>query len=73
MKTQRAPFLPVTSDVDDDRLERLAEQKGVGSLVKTTPNKHGAGEGATATMLSSRDGVDPASAAAAATPRSRMK
>jgi hypothetical protein len=46
MKAQRAPFLPVTSDIDDDQLERLAKEKGVGSLVKPMPNKSGAGEGA---------------------------
>jgi hypothetical protein len=47
MKAQRVPFLPVTTDVDDDKLERLAQEKGVGSLVKPTANKNRAGEGAT--------------------------
>ena len=42
MKQQRAPFMPVTPDIDDDRLERLAAEKGVGSLVKPVAN--GAGE-----------------------------
>lgn len=42
MKQQRAPFQPVSADIDDHKLERLAAEKGVGSLVKPVAN--GAGE-----------------------------
>jgi hypothetical protein len=34
MKTQRPAFLPLDSDINDDRLERLAQEKGVGTLVR---------------------------------------
>jgi hypothetical protein len=37
----RAPFAPITPDIDDDKLERLAAEKGVGALVK--PGAHRAG------------------------------
>ena len=79
MKPQRTPFLPVSSDIDDDRLERLAEEKGVGSMVKTTANKNRAGEGASvptqAVLLVVAADAQPASVcqATGATPRSRMK
>jgi hypothetical protein len=54
----RAPFAPLTPEVDDDVLERLAAEKGVGALVKPVAN--GAGEKARAVP-------------ADATPRSEMK
>jgi plasmid stability protein len=79
MKPQRTPFLPVTSDIDDDKLERLAEEKGVGSMVKTTVNKNRAGEGAPAPAQADLLIAVPESAPAladqtsGATPRSRMK
>ena len=47
MKPIRTPFMPVTPDIDDDQLERLAANKGVGSLVKPSDEKDRAGEGAT--------------------------
>ena len=78
MKPQRAPFLPVTSDIDDDKLERLAEEKGVGSLVKTTANKNRAGEGSPvpvqAELLAPVTVSPPAvpSENSGATPRSEM-
>jgi hypothetical protein len=71
MKAQRAPFLPVTSDIDDAQLERLAKDKGVGSLVKPTANKNWAGEGAT--MPPDPSTVEDEAPTSAATPRSRMK
>lgn len=79
MKSQRAPFLPVVGDIDDDKLEQLARDKGVGSLVKTTTNQNKAGQGAGAEKPAQIDaGVEAAAApdsldASAATPRSRMK
>jgi plasmid stability protein len=71
MKAHRAPFLPVTSDIGDDQLERLAKEKGVGSLVKPTANTNGAGEGAP--MPPDPTVVDDEAPTSAATPRSRMK
>lgn len=43
MKNQRAPFAPITPDIDDDKLERLAAGKGVGALVKPVANAAGEG------------------------------
>lgn len=69
MKQQRAPFQPVSADIDDGKLERLAAEKGVGSLVKPVANS-GAGEAAKTTKPMS----SPAPVAASdATPRSQMK
>lgn len=67
MKHTRAPFLPVSTDIDDDKLERLAAEKGVGALVKPVAN--GGGESRTA------DKPKPTveKAADAGTPRSEMK
>ena len=77
MKQQRAPFQSVIADVDDDRLERLAEEKGVGALVKSKPDR--AGEGAPPRIsLPVSNAKAPTLAevedsAIAATPRSAMK
>ena len=71
MKPQRAPFQPVTSDIDDDKLERLAEEKGVGSLVKTVTNQSRAGQAVAAQAelpISTPEAAQPD-----ATPRSEMK
>jgi hypothetical protein len=63
----RAPFLAITPDIDDGKLERLAADKGVGALVK--PDVNGAGEGM------SRKPAESARTAPSpdATPRSEMK
>lgn len=65
MKTDRAPFAPISPDIDDDRLERLAAEKGVGALVKPVANR--AGEGPKPAEVS-RPAPSPD-----ATPRSEMK
>lgn len=44
MATNRKPFLPLDPDLVDDRLERLARDKGVGKFEKP-PKDPGAGEG----------------------------
>jgi hypothetical protein len=67
MRTQRAPFMPVTPDIDDDRLERLAREKGVGAMVKPAKEPARAGEGNP--PASEPDRAAPADA----TPRSEMK
>jgi hypothetical protein len=66
MKTERAPFAPITPDIDDDKLERLAAEKGVGALVKPVANR--AGEGARKPAENARPVPSPD-----ATPRSEMK
>lgn len=78
MKQTRAPFMPVTPDIDDDALETLARDKGVGALVKPVANRRG--EGPTSATVASESASVPVSAPAAspaptseATPRSRMK
>lgn len=78
MTKQRAPFMPVTPDIDDDALETLARDKGVGALVKPVANGRGEGVRATPPPVA-RAEVPIATLAAApspssdATPRSRMK
>lgn len=67
MKQQRAPFLPVTNDIDDDKLERLAAEKGVGSMVKTVAN------GPEESNREAKPRPKPEAAAEAATPRIEMK
>lgn len=66
MKTERAPFAPISPDIDDDRLERLAAEKGVGALVKPVANR--AWEGTRRPAESVRPAPSPD-----ATPRSEMK
>lgn len=75
MSKQRAPFLPVSSDIDDDKLERLARDKGVGAFVKPTSNANRAGEGAQepAAPVAPKQKVETPAADTGATPRSRMK
>ena len=69
MTKEREPFMPLDPDIDDARLEQLAETKGVAKLVKPVAN--GAGEAAP-----KRQADTPVKAAApgdGATPRARMK
>ena len=33
MRTERKPFIPISADIDDDKLEKLAQDKGVSTLV----------------------------------------
>jgi len=66
MKTERAPFAPISPDIDDDKLERLAAEKGVGAMVKPVANRAGEGRRKPA------ESVRPAQSADA-TPRSEMK
>lgn len=84
MKQPRAPFMPVTPDIDDDAIESLARDKGVGAFVKPVGNRAGEGASqpattaaqlATATPLQSQVPATKANApeATEATPRSRMK
>jgi hypothetical protein len=65
MKQTRAPFLPVTDDIDDDKLERLAAEKGVGAMVKPVANATGEGRPAIAAKVEQTSD--------AGTPRSEMK
>jgi hypothetical protein len=67
MKPTRAPFMPVSDDIDDSKLERLAAEKGVGTIVKPVAN--GAGEGTSAP----KPQPNADAATDAATPRSEMK
>lgn len=69
-KTQRAPFQPLTSDIDDS-LEQLARQKGVGVMVKPDKSEQGA-----QTALPAEPSPKPRRApspAEAPTPRGQMK
>lgn len=83
MTKQRAPFMPVTPDFDDDALENLARDKGVGSLVKPVAAREGEGAAISTSPTSASaktaaplavEKVAPAtSSSSGATPRSRMK
>ncbi len=81
MTKQRAPFMPVTPDFDDDQLERLAHDKGVGAMVRPAAQPSSVeapvGQGAQAPVAApAKPRVAKASAAtstATATPRSEMK
>lgn len=84
MKSQRTPFMPVTPDIDDDELERLARDKGVGAMVKATdpaPQPEArAGQGAmpaaprTAALVTrSTPRAEAKPPESEPTPRSRMK
>lgn len=68
MKQSRTPFAPITDDIDDDKLEKLAAEKGVGALVKPVAN----GRGEEARTASAKPKAEKA-AEAAGTPRSEMK
>jgi len=73
MKNQRAPFLPVSSDIDDDKLERLAHDKGVGALVTPTIDRSRAGEAAPLAAPAVAKAKEVDASPSEATPRSRMK
>lgn len=72
MKQQRAPFMPVTPDIDDAALESLAREKGVGALVKPVANRAGEAPRAEAKALPQTDTAQ-VSGDTQPTPRSRMK
>lgn len=69
-KTQRAPFQPLSSDIDDS-LEQLARQKGVGVMVK--PEKEEQGPKAALPPEPSPRPKKAQQPAEEATPRSQMK
>lgn len=74
MKPQRAPFMPVSNDIDDDQLERLARDKGVGAMVKPEKVQAGAGEAVAAPApMAAKVASETEATATGATPRSRMK
>lgn len=74
MKTERAPFMPLDPDIDDDKIERLARDKGVGKFERPRSEEKGPSPVATVKV------DEPAAIVAAPpseegepTPRSRMK
>ena len=80
MTKQRIPFMPVTPDFDDDQLERLARNKGVGAMVKLPdaerPTETPVGQGAQAPSAKAAATSKPKAEkprAGVATPRSEMK
>jgi hypothetical protein len=72
MKQQRAPFMPVTPDIDDEALESLAREKGVGALVKPVANRAGEAPRSEPKVSAQTDAELP-SDEQQPTPRSRMK
>lgn len=67
MATERKPFLALDADIDD-KLENLARDKGVGTMIKPEPASR-AGEGPAKVQASPKAVV----IAPQATPRDRMK
>jgi hypothetical protein len=73
MKQERAPFRPLTPEIDDNRLEQLARDKGVGVLARPAKTVQ-----APPQVLATLDVEVPTISVSAtndtgATPRSRMK
>lgn len=87
MTKQRAPFMPVTPDIDDDALENLARDKGVGALIKPVAAREGEGASGPSspdpaptsapakavTLPPTQEAASAPASASGATPRSRMK
>lgn len=66
----REPFLPVDTDIDDGKLERLAQAKGVGAMVRT----EAASVPVAAAAVQPKPRIEPeARVGEGPTPRSRMK
>ena len=74
MKTERAPFMPLDPDIDDDKIERLAREKGVGTFERPRKDEKGASPVA-AIKVEETAAIVAASPAEEGepTPRSRMK
>lgn len=74
MKTERAPFMPLDPDIDDDKIERLARDKGVGKFERPQSEKKGPSPLATIKVEEPAAIVaTPPSKEGEPTPRSRMK
>lgn len=69
MKQERAAFVPLTPEIDDDRLEQLAREKGVGTLERPARKE----QVASAPAASAPTKASAATNDRGATPRSRMK
>jgi hypothetical protein len=69
MKQERAPFLPLNPEIDDDRLEQLARDKGVGVLERPSKGEQGPPSAPTSEPIK----AIIANSDRGATPRSRMK
>ncbi|MHA6298770.1 hypothetical protein [Devosia sp. CAU 1758] len=72
MKLERAPFMPLDPDIDDDKIERLAREKGVGKFERPQREE----KGAPVVVAPVKDADAAASErddAGQPTPRSRMK
>lgn len=68
IKPQRPPFQPLNADMIDEKIERLAREKGVGAFVKPIEGEQGGRPDQADTS-----GSTPEQPESAATPRSRMK
>ena len=71
MKPDRRPFMPVSNDIDDEQLERLAREKGVGKL--EAPMRPASRAGEAAPPPPAAPVTDPVLRSSGATPRSQMK
>jgi hypothetical protein len=71
-KPQRPAFLPLSSDVDDARLEQLARDKGVGTFERPVREKR-AEPPQQASQIAAPKRAEPVSGEVSPTPRARMK
>lgn len=71
-QSQRKPFQPINDDLDD-RMERLAADKGVGKKQKPPAGNGGAPAHAAVARPQTTELTDVPAADSGATPRSRMK
>ena len=70
MRLERKPFMPVSNDVDDGKLEQLARDKGVGKFEAPAAQRAGEGSGLVdAAELRPEPNAPPSGA----TPRSKMQ
>jgi hypothetical protein len=72
-KPQRPAFLPLSTDVDDARLEQLAREKGVGTFERPVREEKGAGVSQPASPIPAQKASEPIPSEVAPTPRARMK
>ena len=71
MRSDRKPFMPVSNDVDDNRLEQLAREKGVGKFEAPAPVAQRAGEGS-GLVHAAELRPEPEATPSGVTPRSAM-
>ncbi len=73
MKPERRAFMPISPDIDDTKIERLAAEKGVGAYVKPAGDARREGAADLPPPQAADDEAEPMTLPNGATPRARMK